>query len=90
MEISKVRIGSSGYSFEMKVTAPQIETIKPDIKITLLGGELGGKSTLIGVLTSGKLDDGAGCQRTKVFRHKHELQYGRTSSVSQQLLGFNH
>ena len=74
----------------MKVNAPQIETIKPDIKITLLGGELGGKSTLIGVLTSGKLDDGAGCQRTKVFRHKHELQYGRTSSVSQQLLGFNH
>jgi GTPase len=67
----------------MKITADKHEGIKPDIKITLLGSEGAGKSTLLGVLTSGKLDDGEGSQRTTVFRHKHELQEGKTSSVSQ-------
>lgn len=40
-----------------------------------------GKSTLLGVLTHGVLDDGRGVARQKLFRHKHELETGRTSSV---------
>lgn len=46
-------------------------------------------STLIGVLTRGKLDDGRGLVRSEVFLHKHEQESGRTSSISQQILGFN-
>jgi GTPase len=48
----------------------------------MLGGEGAGKSTLIGVLISGKKDNGKGLARTKVFRHKHEILDGRTSSIS--------
>jgi elongation factor 1-alpha len=48
----------------------------------MLGGEASGKSTLIGVLISGKKDDGKGLARTNVFRHKHEILYGKTSSIS--------
>ena len=40
-----------------------------------------GKSTLLGVLTHGVLDDGRGIARQKLFRHKHEVETGRTSSV---------
>ena len=48
-----------------------------------------GKSTLIGVLTRGELDNGRGLARNACFRHKHEIDNGRTSSVSQQFLGFD-
>ncbi len=48
----------------------------------MLGEEGAGKSTLVGVLISGKRDNGKGEIRTNVFRHKHEIIDGRTSSVS--------
>ena len=60
-----------------------------------VGGSVdSGKSTLIAVLSHGAdsapiLDDGAGRARTRVFRHKHEVQTGHTSSISQALLGYD-
>lgn len=48
-----------------------------------------GKSTLLGVLTHGELDNGRGTARQKLFRHKHEMESGRTSSVGNDILGFD-
>ena len=53
-----------------------------------------GKSTLVAVLTHGAggaplLDNGRGSARMAVFRHKHEIESGRTSSISQQILGYD-
>ena len=48
-----------------------------------------GKSTLLGVLTHGELDNGRGVARQKLFRHKHEVESGRTSSVGNDILGFD-
>ena len=48
-----------------------------------------GKSTLLGVLTQGQLDNGRGRARLNMFRHLHEVQSGRTSSISHELLGFD-
>lgn len=48
-----------------------------------------GKSTLLSVLTHGQLDDGRGLARQKLFRHKHEIETGRTSSVGNDILGFD-
>lgn len=48
-----------------------------------------GKSTLLGVLTHGDLDNGRGTARLKLFRHKHEMESGRTSSVGNDILGFD-
>ena len=62
---------------------------KIEITIGVLGEEGTGKSTLIGVLTNGKLDNGKGLARTNVFRHKHEILCGKTSSFSHQILGFD-
>lgn len=80
--VTKVKTGHEGDMSEVKVRRNEIEGIKIDIKITLLGGEGAGKSTLIGVLISGKRDNGKGQARTYVFRHKHEILDGRTSSIS--------
>lgn len=60
-----------------------------------VGGSVGsGKSSLVAVLTHGVdgeplLDDGRGRARTAVFRHKHEIQSGHTSSISQSMLGYD-
>jgi elongation factor 1-alpha len=60
-----------------------------EIRIAMLGEEAGGKSTLLGVLQSGTLDDGAGSARINVMRFPHELQNGKTLAISHQVLGFN-
>lgn len=60
-----------------------------DIRIAVAGNVDSGKSTLVGVLTgSGALDNGRGLARSQIFTHKHELETGRTSAVSQAIIGF--
>ena len=60
-----------------------------DLRIAISGSLDSGKSTLTAVLTHGRdgralLDNGRGTARMSVLRHKHELESGRTSSLSQQ------
>lgn len=45
-------------------------------------------SSLLGVLLTGKSDDGRGSARMNVFNYKHEVKSGKTSSVAQHILGF--
>lgn len=52
------------------------------IRIAFVGNVDSGKSTLIGVLTKGILDDGRGASRQKVFNYPHENKTGRTSSIA--------
>jgi GTPase len=42
------------------------------------------------VLTRGHLDDGRGKARVALFRHKHEIETGRTSSSGNEILAFDH
>lgn len=55
----------------------------------MLGSVAVGKSTLLGILTDGELDNGRGRARLNLFRHLHEVQSGRTSSLSSELIGFD-
>ncbi|KAJ8002395.1 hypothetical protein DPEC_G00179690 [Dallia pectoralis] len=59
-----------------------------DLRVAVLGNVDSGKSTLLGVLTQGELDNGRGRARLNLFRHLHEIQTGRTSSISFEILGF--
>ena len=52
------------------------------LRIVVCGGVDSGKSSLIGVLTHRKLDDGKGSARSSILRTKHEKDSGRTSNVS--------
>ena len=65
-------------------TADAIET-----RIAVVGNVDAGKSTMLGVLVKGNLDDGRGKARVNLFRHKHEMESGRTSSVSMEIMGFD-
>eukprot|EP01062_Namystynia_karyoxenos_P006212 TRINITY_DN1216_c0_g1_i1.p1 TRINITY_DN1216_c0_g1~~TRINITY_DN1216_c0_g1_i1.p1 ORF type:complete len:803 (+),score=239.58 TRINITY_DN1216_c0_g1_i1:154-2562(+) len=60
-----------------------------DMRVAVCGNVDSGKSTLVGVLTRGQWDDGRGAVRSKVFNHRHEQETGRTSSISEQYLGFD-
>ncbi|MEZ0248269.1 MAG: GTP-binding protein [Thermoproteus sp.] len=60
----------------------------PIIYVVALGNVDAGKSTLVGVLVTGRLDDGRGSARVYAARFKHEVITGRTSAVSTRLLGF--
>jgi GTPase len=44
---------------------------------------------MLGVLVKGSLDDGRGKARVNLFRHKHEIESGRTSSVGMEIMGFD-
>lgn len=57
--------------------------------MAVVGNVDAGKSTLLGVLTHAELDNGRGHARQKLFRHKHEMESGRTSSVGNDILGFD-
>src|SRR3569833_156670 len=48
-----------------------------------------GKSSMLGVLVKGDLDDGRGKARVNLYRHKHEIETGRTSSVGMEIMGFD-
>ncbi|XP_065061561.1 GTP-binding protein 2-like [Rhopilema esculentum] len=60
-----------------------------DIRVAVIGNVDVGKSTLLGVLTHGEYDNGRGRARLNLFRHLHEIQSGRTSSISHEILGFD-
>ncbi len=54
----------------------------------VVGNVDAGKSTMLGVLVKGGLDDGRGKARVNLFRHKHEIESGRTSSVGMEIMGY--
>ncbi|SPO31238.1 probable GTP-binding protein 1 [Ustilago trichophora] len=60
-----------------------------ELRIAVIGNVDAGKSTMLGVLTKGGLDDGRGKARVNLFRHKHEIESGRTSSVGMEIMGFD-
>lgn len=41
-----------------------------EVRVAVVGNVDAGKSTLLGVLTHGELDNGRGFARQKLFRHK--------------------
>jgi len=65
----------------------KVDTI--NIKIGVAGNVDSGKSTTVGTLTKGILDDGRGKARLHVFNYKHEVSSGRTSSIAHQIMGFD-
>ena len=59
------------------------------VKIAIVGNVDSGKSTLCACLTKGLPDDGKGSARLRVFNYPHEASNGRTSSVAQEIMGWD-
>ncbi|KAK4687741.1 hypothetical protein P7C73_g2373, partial [Tremellales sp. Uapishka_1] len=68
----------------VRLTPGGVEEIM-EVRVAVVGNVDAGKSTTLGVLTRGGLDDGRGKARVALFRHPHEIETGRTSSI----LGFS-
>ena len=64
---------------------PPSVALTPEVRCAVVGNVDSGKSTTLGVLTRGALDDGRGRARVSLFRHKHEIESGRTSSVGMEV-----
>lgn len=83
------RKGSCGSILQYLIRRLLDQTDFLEIRVAVVGNVDAGKSTLLGVLTHGELDNGRGHARQKLFRHKHEMESGRTSSVGNDILGFD-
>jgi len=57
-----------------------------DVSIVVAGSVDSGKSSTIGVLINGKLDNGNGSAREGVAKHPHEIETGKTSAISTKIL----
>lgn len=94
--ITKVKQGLYGIFFEfffqpfLSSSNKNLEQKKfNEVKIGAFGDENSGKSTTLSVLINEKLDDGKGLMRVKNFRFQHEIQSGKTLSVSHLVMGFD-
>lgn len=69
------------------------ETVKKSerteqLRITLTGPTTSGKSSLLGTLSTATLDNGRGKSRLSLLKHRHEIAFGVTTSVAQELIGY--
>lgn len=58
------------------------------LRVSLVGPTTSGKTTLLGTLANGSLDNGRGSSRINLLKHRHEVVSGQTSSVAQELIGY--
>lgn len=72
----------------MKTSTKDEESAIDDVRIAMAGSVDAGKSSLIGVLISGKYDDGRGSARNLVAKHRHEIDDGRTSDINSKRIHF--
>ncbi|KAI9979894.1 hypothetical protein PInf_027554 [Phytophthora infestans] len=88
MSLSRFRAGrdASHKAVRIQVTRVLQHNATKRLRVSLIGDFESGKSTLVGVLTRGCLDDGDGLARMQVCRHRHELENGCTSSVSEHTI----
>lgn len=69
-------------------TSTATATVTNQMRISLTGATMSGKSSLLGSLTTATLDNGRGKSRLSLLKHRHEIISGMTSSVTQELIGY--
>ena len=58
------------------------------LRISMTGSTTSGKSSLLGTLSTSTLDNGRGKSRLSLLKHRHEIVSGVTSSLAQELFGY--
>ena len=82
--------GKMGVAAEVLIRrTKEAESFPIWLYIPVLGNVDSGKSSLVGVLVGGELDDGNGSAMMRVARYLHEIKSRRTSSISSHPLGFD-
>ncbi|KAJ9620943.1 hypothetical protein H2203_007529 [Taxawa tesnikishii (nom. ined.)] len=71
---------------ESPASSSQCPTVQ--LRISLTGATMSGKSSLLGTLSTSTMDNGRGKSRLSMLKHRHEITSGITSSVTQELIGY--
>ncbi|KAH8727061.1 hypothetical protein GQ44DRAFT_770501 [Phaeosphaeriaceae sp. PMI808] len=58
------------------------------LRVSVTGATMSGKSSLLGTLSTATLDNGRGKSRLSLLKHRHEIASGLTSSITQELIGY--
>lgn len=87
-KILRVQERDGKFTAELLVRRSRNDGLPVMLTVPVLGNVDSGKSTTVGVLCSGELDDGNGLAMSKVARYIHEIKTRRTSSVVTRVLGF--
>ncbi|KAI5861730.1 hypothetical protein GGS23DRAFT_129116 [Durotheca rogersii] len=89
MPVVNVRRDTDGQQAAKLGDAPRRDaSITEQLRVSLIGPTTSGKTTLLGTLSNGTLDNGRGSSRINLLRHRHEVASGRTSSIAQELIGY--
>lgn len=73
----------------MIVRKAQKDGIKLDVRLLLLGETGSGKTSLLGVMSTGVYDDGKGLARMKILKNPNEILSGKTERVSHTVIGLD-
>lgn len=79
---------ASGGKASLSPVDLDIEKRPEQLRVTLTGATMSGKTSLLGTLTTGTFDNGRGTSRLSLLKHRHEIESGVTSSITQELLGY--
>ncbi|RYP30155.1 hypothetical protein DL767_006403 [Monosporascus sp. MG133] len=85
---SKSNMGSENIEDRDNSIRRGVSTAK-QLRVSLTGPTTSGKTSLLGTLSNGALDNGRGSSRINLLKHQHEVASGRTSSVAQELIGYD-
>ena len=66
----------------------EIGSQSEQLRLSLTGSTTSGKSSLLGTLSTSTLDNGRGKSRLSLLKHRHEIVSGVTSSLAQELIGY--
>lgn len=75
-------------SVEADAIINESHTVTEQLRVSVTGATMSGKSSLLGTLSTGTLDNGRGKSRLSLLKHRHEIASGMTSSVTQELIGY--
>ncbi|KAH7378733.1 hypothetical protein BKA66DRAFT_420793 [Pyrenochaeta sp. MPI-SDFR-AT-0127] len=64
------------------------KAVTEQLRVSVTGATMSGKSSLLGTLSTATLDNGRGKSRLSLLKHRHEIASGMTSSVTQELIGY--
>ncbi|KAI1773979.1 hypothetical protein F4818DRAFT_420434 [Hypoxylon cercidicola] len=88
--VLNMQSSGDGQQKSQQNSAPRRDaSITDQLRVSLIGPTTSGKTTLLGTLSNGTLDNGRGSSRINLLRHRHEVVSGRTSSIAQELIGYN-
>lgn len=88
-ELSKYNSETETPQVHSEPVVPKVpSSITDQLRITLTGPTTSGKSTLLGTLAYGTLDNGRGKSRLSLLKHRHEVASGMTSAMSPELIGY--